>query len=309
MCREVRATWGSAEAPPWMQSPPAQGMEGLVDYPPSLPSSPREPSPGGHPPPPPPGSPGSPLFNPFLPTPSPSPTRPETATTGGNGDDEPDGGASAAGTGGGDGVDGGGSTDHAWTQLYECLEDLEKSIRDHAMLKGFKAVHPSSKGKADQRKIWVCQQGIVATKSQKKPSSSRQPHKNPSTRPATKEECCPWRIIFAPRPAGKYALISKAKDHNAVHTCKLSPAMALHNGRIQNLTPAVRSAIVVMAERRMKPMDIVACVRSEHHISLSPKDVANITRPIVAAFDTNCAAVVQELLRKKIDEGYHVAFL
>jgi hypothetical protein len=50
----------------------------------------------------------------------------------------------------------------------------------------------------------------------------------------------------------------------------------------------VTSAIVVMAERRMKPMQIVACVRSEHAISLSPQDVANISRPIVAAFDTNC---------------------
>jgi hypothetical protein len=51
---------------------------------------------------------------------------------------------------------------------------LAKSIK---LLRDMRASRRcKGKGKADKRVIWVCQQGIVAAKSQKKPSSSHQPH-------------------------------------------------------------------------------------------------------------------------------------
>ena len=77
---------------PWMQSPSAEGLEGVYSSPPSSPSV--VPSPGERPPPPP----SSPPANPFHATQPASPTR----SPGGN-CDERDGGASDAGTGGGDG--------------------------------------------------------------------------------------------------------------------------------------------------------------------------------------------------------------
>jgi hypothetical protein len=259
-------------------------------------------------PPPPP----SPPANPFHATQPASPTR----SPGGN-CDERDGGASDAGTGGGDGVDGeGGAVDPRLIGVEWEKEALEKSISDYAMCAGFKAVKPSSRGRHDTRLRYWCQQGKIAGKSQTKESASRsQPHANSTSRPATKAECCPWKIAFTLNADSKYEVVSDLraeggpKDHNAAHTCKLNPALARHNARVQILPPAAKAAIEDMAGRRMMPLSILECLNNEYPtVSLKLQDVANISRPIVDAANSSCAAVVQELLRKQKEEGYVVVY-
>ena len=69
------------------------------------------------------------------------------------------------------------------------------------------------------------------------------------------------------------------------------------------------AAIEDMAGRRMMPLSILECLSNEYPtVSLKLQDVANISRPIVDAANSSCAAVVQELLRKQKEEGYVVVY-